>query len=461
MSSCADRVYTDLTNVDDAVLTAVPWRVPFNVVDEVVYLLDTETAPWSIQLEARVTASLDETRLRAALVAALQRHPMARARKTASRRTRHRDIWEIPPRADLDPLRVVDCPDDAALDAARAQLQSMAVPLAESPPFRAVLARHPDGDVVMLNLNHAATDGFGGLRFLRSVSRAYRGADDSVPDRDFTADRDLVAGLPAADAPTRVRRYLALAEKLRDLIAAPARLAADQAVSAPGYGIHQVRLDLDETQRLVDGEHPGSVNDVLLAALHLAIADWNRRHGTACRRVAVLVPSNLRPPSWRNETVGNFSLPARISTGRRHRTRPATALRAVTIQTARKKRSGMGTGLLQLLGRSHFLPLWAKEVLVALIPFGGNRLVDTAILSNLGNLDDPPSFGDEAGETVEMWFSAPARMPLGLSIGAVTVSGRLHLSFRYRHRQFGPRAAGRFAECYLAHLRALVACDGL
>lgn len=215
---------------------------------------------------------------------------------------------------------------------------------------------------------------------------------------------------------------------------APARLAADQAVSAPGYGIHQVRLDLDETQRLVDAERPGRVNDVLLAALHLAIAERNGRHGRACRRVAVLVPSNLRPPSWRNETVGNFSLPARISTGRRHRTRPAATLRAATTQTARKKRSGMGTGLLELLGRSHLLPLWAKEVLVALIPLGGNR---------------------------EMWFSAPARMPLGLPIGAVTVSGRLHLSFRYRHRQFGPRAAGRFAQCYLAHLHALVACDGL
>lgn len=430
------------------------WSLPFNVIDEVVHLLDTEAAPWSIQLEVRVTGTLDETRLRSALREALCRHPMARARKAASRRTRHRDYWEIPPAPDVDPLRVLDCPDAATLDTARARLQSMAVPLVESPPLRALLAHHPDGDVLMLNLNHAATDGFGGLRLLRSVARAYNGAADPLPDLDLTAERDLVARL-APDGLTRARRYLALVEKLRDVVAAPARLAPERASDVPGYGFHQLRLDVDETQRLVQGERPGSVNDALLAALHLAIADWNGRHGAACRRVAVLVPSNLRPSAWRDEAVGNFSLPARISTSSRQRTTPAAALHAVTAQTARKKRSGMGTGLLELLGRSHLLPLWAKQVLVALIPLGGNRLVDTAILSNLGRLDDPPWFGDEAGETIEAWFSAPARMPLGLSIGAVTVSGCLHLAFRYRHRQFGAEAAGRFAECYLTHLRAL------
>lgn len=437
--------------------TAATWRVPFNVVDEIVHLLDTETAPWSIQLEARVTGSLEEERLRAALRAALGRHPMARARRAASRRTRHRDVWEIPPTADLDPLRVVDCADDAALGAVRARLQSMAVPLTESPPWRAVLARHPGGDVLMLNLNHAATDGFGGLRLLRSVARAYQDAPDPLPDLDFHAERDLVARLAAADAPTRIRRYLALAEKLRDLLAAPARLAVEQADDTAGYGIHHIRLGIEDTQRLVHADHAGSVNDVLLAALHLATADWNQRHGAPCRRVAVLVPANLRPPAWRQEAVGNFSLPARISTSGRHRTTPAAALAAVTAQTSRKKRSGMGTGLLELLGRSHLLPLWAKEVLVALIPVVGNRFVDTAILSNLGHLDDPPWFGDDAGETVEVWFSAPARMPLGLSIGAVTVSGCLHLALRYRHRQFGPDAARRFAQCYLTHLQALTA----
>lgn len=432
-----------------------PRLVPFSVVDEVVHLLDTEAEPWSVQLEARVTGRLDESRLRSAVGEALQRHPMARARKAPSRRTRRRDSWEITPVPDLDPLRVVDCPDDAALNAARAALQSVGVPLAESPPLRVRLARHPGGDVVMLNANHTATDAFGLMRLLRSVARAYTGASDPLPAVDFLAERELPVRLAAPDARTRVRRYLAVSEKLRDVVAPPARIAADQASDAPGYGLHHVRLDADETRRLVELDHPGSLNDVLLAGLHLAIADWNGRHDTPCRRIAVLVPSNLRPASRRQETVGNFSLPARISTGGRHRRSPATALATVTRQTRRKKQTGLGTGLLEVLGRSHLLPLWAKEAMVALLPLGGNRLVDTAILSNLGRLEDPPSFGDDAGSTVEVWFSAPSRMPLGLSLGAVTVSGRLHLAFRYRHPMFGPDAVRRFADTYLAQLQAL------
>jgi hypothetical protein len=39
-------------------------------------------------------------------------------------------------------------------------------------------------------------------------------------------------------------------------------------------------------------------------------------------------------------------------------------------------------------------------------------------------------------------------MPLGLSIGTVTVGGRLHVSYRYRHPQFDAEAATRFAAEY-------------
>ncbi|HVM15209.1 MAG TPA: condensation domain-containing protein [Egibacteraceae bacterium] len=436
-------------------IAQAPVRVPFSVVDEVVCLLDTEAEPWSVQVEVRVAGHLDESRLRVALGQALSRHPMARARKAASRRTSHRDSWEITPEPDLDVLRVVGCADDSALDAARMGLQSTGVPLVESPPMRVRLARHPDGDVLMLNVNHAATDGFGALRILRSVARAYTGDADPVPDVDFLAQRDLHARHAAPDATTRLRRQLAVAEKLRDVVAPPARVAAEQGRDAPGYGLRHVGLGTEETGRLVDLDHPGSVNDVLLAALHLAIGDWNARHGVACRRIAVLVPSNLRPAASREETVGNFSLPARVSTGRRHRRTPAAALHAVTRQTRRKKQGGMGTGLLELLRGSHLLPLWAKQAMVALLPLGGNRLVDTAILSNLGRLDDPPSFGDDAGPTVAVSFSAPARMPLGLSVGAVTVNGSLQLVFRHRHPILGPDAIRRFADCYISQLQAL------
>ena len=83
----------------------------------------------------------------------------------------------------------------------------------------------------------------------------------------------------------------------------------------------------------------------------------------------------------------------------------------------------------------------------------GNRLVDTAMLAHLGWLEKAPSFGPDGGETLEIWFSVPARAPLALCIGAVTVAGRLHLTFRYPRRLFSPDAVRRFAECYLTNIR--------
>jgi len=204
---------------------------------------------------------------------------------------------------------------------------------------------------------------------------------------------------------------------------------------------------------VVDGKRPGTSRNVLMAALHLAIGDWNLQHGTPGRRIGVLVPANLRPAQWREEAIGNFSVTARVSTNRRERAAPASALKAITAQTSRNKRTRTGIALIAALQRAGLLPLWAKQSIVVLQPLTGNRLVDTAMLCDLGWMDEAPSFGSDVGETVELWFSTPARSPLSLCLGAVTVGGRLHLTLRYPHRLFSPDAARRFAECYLGHLR--------
>lgn len=429
-----------------------PHRVPFNLVDEAIHLLDTRSAPWSVQLEARVTGRFDEDRLAGALSEALRRHPRGRARKSTLPNAHGYDEWEITPTPDVDALEVVDCPDEAALTAARGRLQSTRVPLETSPPLRAWLARNPDGDVLMLNLNHVATDGFGGLRLLRSIARAYCGAPDPVPDDTPVEDRTLPIRLGEAGASTRLRRYLALAERLRDLAAPPARMAPAAGARQPAddaYGLHHVVLGEDRTRHVTDRDRPGSVNDVLLAALHLAVADWNARHQAPCRRITVMTPSNLRPPRWRDEVMGNFSLPTRITTTRRQRASPEAAMRAVIAQTTRKKRSGMGTALLELLAQSQRVPATTKRRAMGTFDRAGERLVDTVILSNLGRLDEPPSFGEDAGETSQLWFSAPSRLPLGLSVGALTVSDRLHLVFRYDRALLDDAAVRQLADDYL------------
>lgn len=427
--------------------------LPFNEVDEAVHILDAEAAPWSVHLEMRLSGSLDETKLRAALRGALSRHPLARARKAPSKGWDRGWTWEIPDEPDLDPLRALECPTDAAVSAARAELQSRLVPLTESPPFRMRLARHANGDVLMLNANHAAFDGTGCVRLLHSVARAYSGEDDPTPDVDIEQVHDLRQALRAPDRKVRARRYRLLLEKLRDLLGAPARVAPEDSTPSPGYGFHQTALTPEETGAIVGAERgQATVNDVLLAALHLAIERWNSEHGVRRHRIGVLVPVDLRPPEIKGEIVGNFVLPVRVSTKPRDQVAAGRVLATVAAQTRRLKEQGTAAALIEALAWLASVPVWAKQVLPALLPITGNRLVDTAQLSNLGRINRPPSFGHEAGETRELWFSPPARMPLGLSIGAVTVARRLHLVFRYRLALFGADAAVRFAALYLDEL---------
>src|SRR5205085_10760668 len=122
----------------------------------------------------------------------------------------------------------------------------------------------------------------------------------------------------------------------------------------------------------------------------------------------------------------------------------------------RIKKGGTGAALIELIGGLPSLPLWAKQSVAPLLSFSGDRLVDTALLSNVGELDEPPESGPDAGQTTELWFSAPARMPLGLSMGTVTVGDRMHIAYRYRHPQFDAEAVRRFAERYEESLDLVV-----
>jgi NRPS condensation-like uncharacterized protein len=391
-----------------------------------------EPFAWSVHVEARVAGTLDEQRLRKAF-----------------------DILAGHRPGDHDPVAVVDCADDAGLDRARHDLLGEPVAMSQWPPLKAVLAHHPDGDALLLNVNHAASDGFSAVRVMESIAGAYAEDGPPGPPLDFLAVNDLPVR-PASKPVSAVEAWYRVAvERVRDLLANPAKLAADRPEDREGYGFHFARLSVADTRRVANVHRQGTARNVLLAGLHLAIGEWNLDHGTPGRRIGVLVPVDLRPPEWRHELVGNFSVTARVTTSRRHRSGARAAMKAITAQKTRNKRFRTGVALLAALERNGLLPLWAKQSLVVLQPLTRNREVDTALLANLGWLADAPSFGDEAGETTAVWCSLPARTAHSLCIGAVVVGGQLHFTFRYPHRLFDADAARRFADCYVEHAIAV------
>jgi NRPS condensation-like uncharacterized protein len=160
------------------------------------------------------------------------------------------------------------------------------------------------------------------------------------------------------------------------------------------------------------------------------------------------MPVNLRPPEWRNEVVGNLTLGGITLSTPEQRSTAESLLAAMTVRTRRIK---AGDEIAAYLER----PIWVRKLLLILVLTRGIRSTNTAVLSNLGRVDDVPDFGAEAGEVTEFWFSPSVRMPTGLAVGAASLKGRLHLTMRHRRALFDDRAARRFWDLFLDSLTEL------
>jgi hypothetical protein len=98
-----------------------------------------------------------------------------------------------------------------------------------------------------------------------------------------------------------------------------------------------------------------------------------------------------------------------------------------------------------------------RAVLRLALRTAGPLLCDTSLVSNLG-VAGPLRFG--TADVTGMWFSTSAHMPRGLSVGAVTAAGRLHLCLRYRRALFSEPSAARFAGLYATALENLTSQGG-
>lgn len=425
-------------------------RVPFNIIDQWIVHLDQEPEPWSVHCEVRVPGRLDGERLAAAAWVATQRHPMARARRARYCRRERRYAWEIPDVVDHLPLEILDCPDEEALAAARERIASMRMSLDASPPFALTLAHRPGGDTLIMSSHHAAADGIGAYRLMTSIARAYAGAEDPVPDLDPLAVRDLRRRAGAHSLRAGLRRARLVRDQIAEARAygAPARIVPWGAdANATGYGFHLLRIGRSETEEILGRRRrPATVNDLLLAALAIAIA---HQGDLASERISVMMPVSLRPEAWSEEVVANILTFVSVSVLAGDRADLTTAQRAVEERTRTLKERSLSGTMIDIAGLSGFWPLGLRHFLARTLRGRvGSAVADTVLLSDLGRLDPPPDFGAEAGATCELWFSPPAQMPVGVGIGAATVNDEMFLTLRYCHRQFDADGAAALARCW-------------
>jgi NRPS condensation-like uncharacterized protein len=408
---------------------------PFGIVDELNTYFDSPAEPGNVHLEAWLPGHLDAGRLREAAAAVLAAHPAARACRAVTSKWRPAYRWRIPPAPDTDPLSVTTDPD---LDAARTRFLATAPPLEHSPPFRLLLASGPGRDSLILNANHAAFDGQSCLVLLRLLAAAYSG----VPD----------PGKHAPETPASKQHSQGTGHQEVAPLGRAARIAPwHEDPRAPGYGYRLLDWPgVPEPPRPGDGTRP-TVNDLLVAALIETIERWNAARQRPPAPVRITVPVNVRGPGHEDD-LGNLSA-IRTITG------PGTGtdvLTRVAEQTSRIKQDPPGREVSAALAAIARIPVPAeakRRLLRLAVRWAGARASDTSLLTNLGNVAEPPSFGTHV--PTHIWFSTTAHMPRGLSVGAISTGGRLHLCFRYRYALLGDDAAADFAHEYAKALSGL------
>jgi NRPS condensation-like uncharacterized protein len=436
-------------------------RSPFGLLDELSCYYDTQAEPNNLHLEARVPGPVDYQALRQAVAGALAAAPRARGRMAAGRSFRCRYTWEVPPVPDIDPLSRATWSDEQELATLRTRFLATAPPLPASPPVRLLLASGPGASVVLLNAHHAAMDGMSSLELLRDIAVRYRavtgdpvraGPAGPPPRHQAPAAPPPVAPPPVAPPPAGPPPQAPGRGPVAALLRYPvARVAPERERRArrDGYGL---RLLLAPSVPKPSG---ATVNDMLVAALIATISRWNAAHRRRRAAIRITVPVNVREPGLRG-VAGNHSRIAIVTAEPRTAAGDLSALlAAVTRQTralrqARPERVSAGS-----LGLAPgWCPVTLKRLAVrfALRAIGG-IVCDTAMLTNLGNVTDPPWSGSHG--PVRMAVSGPAHMPRGVSVGAVTADGQLQLAFRYRYALFDEAAAARFVAAYAATLDEL------
>jgi NRPS condensation-like uncharacterized protein len=427
----------------------------FALADEMTCYYDRPAEPANVHLEVRVPGRLDLQAVRSCVAEVLGAHPRIMARRLPARwRRGHR--WEYPVAAGSEPVQGTGYSHEDDLDRRRGAFLSASPPLSDAPPLRFLLASGPGGDCLILNAHHAAFDGLSCLRLMREVAGAYPAdALGAEPATDVVAGRSPEAKGRHDASPPRPRPGAA---DQRDEAPAPVRTTARNgttvriaagpggAADRPGYGAHLVTWEGIALAEVVRSAGV-SVNDVLIAALMVAVGDWNEARGASRGLIKITMPVGDKAQAGPDGRWANLSrlttVAARVPPG----ALPGDLIADVARQTtAAKAEEGPQLDLASRVLAAVPMPVTVKHALLrSALRVAGPILCDTSLVSNLGPVEDL-AFG--ATLASQVWFSTSAHMPRGLSLGAVTAGGALRLAFRYRRALMSGADAAEFAGIY-------------
>jgi NRPS condensation-like uncharacterized protein len=447
-----------------------PSQSRFALVDELTCYYDRPAEPTNVHMEARVADRLDVPAMRAAVRAVLDAEPGLRARQKWTSRWQSGFYWEYRDAPDIDPVQTASFADENELDRLRSALLSQSPPLHVSPPLRFLIASGPGGDALILNAHHSRIDGLSCLRLFRMVAGEYTRLVGSPPapsarDGAWTEERReegrrhpearRQAGGSGGSSPRDKSSPRVNTASTTKIAREP---EAGPPVARHGYGVRQFTWDgLADAAWLRSAGI--SVNDLLIGALIITIGDWNAAHGRKPGLIKITMPVGDRAQAGADGVWANNSRLTSVTARVGRNSAVLELLADVAAQTRyAKEHNGPQVDFFSRTLAAAPIPVGIKDRLLrTALGLGGSFLCDTCLVSNLG-IVEPVRFGPT--DASHLWFSTFAHMPRGLSLGALTTAGALHLTFRYRRALLSDHAAADFAGRYAEALGRLASREG-
>jgi amino acid adenylation domain-containing protein/non-ribosomal peptide synthase protein (TIGR01720 family) len=333
--------------------------------------------------------------------------------------------------------------------------EQAALNLEHGPLARAIWFAGDAGDPgrLFIVIHHLAVDGVSWRILLEELWTAYEAA--------------VTGGVPSWAAPTVspgawarwLQQFTAqggfASEKTHwsSLAALPAeplpRDLPDSENTVDSAGFLRVALTAVETESLLRralAAHGCQINDLLLAALALALREWTGRESQV-----IHLEGHGREAAGSgldfSRSVGWFTTLYPVRLDLRGATEATRALGAVQTQLAAVPGRGLGYGVGRFL---HHPPLW--EPATAEICFN--------YLGQFDGLVGPQAPFAPAEEAVGFHHSPRGTRAHGIDLNGLVTGGELRFEWHYPAARLRPATIARLAERHLAHLRALIAAAG-
>jgi len=426
---------------------------------------DRESHPMAAFMEIDVRGDVEPDVLLRAFPLALDRHPLLRACVRYS--WLGLPDWELtsPRQPDVaDWGTPLTCPDGERLD------------LRRGTGMRTWIRSAPGRTRITIQVHHACSDALGKLTFLAdwlkiATQLAANDSTSPLPEPNWDAFRRRSQTAPVS---REVRQSANPPGVLHDLVRFLHRPAVrlsgvpfeQSGEEAPLPGLYGVSVSDDVFQQIRHEAHKlcVSVNDWLLTALHVTLAEWTATHGPEPLRKVfrVTVPYNMR-------TDEDIDCPASNQIGYEIVSNPIDAgkdfaglSRKIARYTGpvRKLRTSSFTKLLRLTRVcSQLVPFiaqnWAKSFATVIFSNVGDvsRLFDPLVTKRDGYW----TFGDL---TVERIICAPPTRPqTNLAMVVMRYGGRLHFTTRCEGRVLAPSSIRGFLDQYRATVLGLVGIE--